>query len=491
MLRRTQAVLVGLMLVLGGVDAGAFVRRGDIILAQNGGLVRLDPTTGVMLPIPTAPLLHQPTGVVVLPDGDLVIADWALPMMDAGSIVRVHVLDGTVTTLLVGLPLNNPFSLARGPDGRIVLGDIDAGTTLALPGNVLRRGALFDLDPTSGMLVRRVQDCCEWNPVGMVFTSATQLLIADAGCCAYDGPGQLATADLETGEWAIVPSPIEWRDPFAIALSSNGATAFVTESSIAEPGPPSVRTIDLATGFTTMLVEGAPLGTPIGMLLEDDGHLLVADESARKVLRIDVATGAVTTVAAGQPITRPATITWVDVGDVVSGVTPGSRPRASCSARAAHDADQLTTRMLRCAAGDATALADCTNEALQRWPVRLATDHGCTTCIETNRQRLELMLPAALLRTPGAHLGCTGGKRGAGRKLARATAGLFTERSGCAADHLTNGRNARRLLHCQETAMAVYRLRTAGRCDDTTLGRIAAEITSMADSLLGAWYCSS
>lgn len=468
-----------------------FVRRGDVVLTQDGGIVRIDADAGVMLVVPIATPLHQPTGIAVLPDGDLVIADWALPRMEAGSVVRVRPLDGTVTTLRQGPPLINPFALARGPDGRVVLADIDAGTHVEFPNATLRRGALFDLDPATGALDRRVQDCCEWNPVGMAFLSPTRLLVADAGCCAYSGAGNLATADLETGTWAGLPSPITWRDPFAVVVSDDGGTAYVAESSVVEPGLPAVYAVDLVTGATTLIVEGPPLDAPTGMLLEDAGHLLVADEGARTVFRIDVGTGAVTTVVDGDPITMPAALARVDAGDVVSGVTAATGAHAACSARAAREADQFVNRMLRCAAGEPVALPACVDEALRRWPAHDATTPGCTLCTLENRVRLEPALAAALLRTPGRELACAvGGRHGAGRRIAQAAATLYRERSRCAADFVARHRDPIRLQDCQEATRGSFLVRTAGRCNDTSLGRIAAQVASLADSLLGAWYCA-
>ena len=63
----------------------------------------------------------------MLPDGDLLLADWNSPPMtpedDSGTLFRVHPLDGQTTVLATGLPLLTPFSLAIGADGRLALGD--------------------------------------------------------------------------------------------------------------------------------------------------------------------------------------------------------------------------------------------------------------------------------------------------------------------------------------------------------------------------------
>ena len=59
-----------------------------------------------------------------------------------------------------------------------------------------------------------------------------------------------------------------------------------------------------------------------------------------------------------------------------------------------------------------------------------------------------------------------GDKRGASRRVARAAAMLFKERSRCAADFLQDGRDTSRLQDCQDTALAMFQVRAAGRCDE-------------------------
>lgn len=243
--------------------AHAYVRRGDVIVTQANGLVRLDPYTGIAFRIPVEPRLHERAGLVVVPDGDLLVGNWALPAADAGSVVRVRVREGARLPLATGRPLVTRFALARGPDGWIVPSDIDVGMYVRFPKAVARKGVLFELGPATGRVV------------------------ADAGCCAYGGPGQFVYADLATGERTPLREGTAWRDPIALALSSDRQAPHVVESAVAEPGPPALRIVGLGTG-------------------------------------------AVTRVANGEPFRRPATIAHLEIGDVVGGQRVTGRAAAAC-----------------------------------------------------------------------------------------------------------------------------------------------------------------
>jgi len=246
-------------------------------------------------------------------------------------VLRIDLATRQAVTLTGSGPLPNPFALVRGPDGRIVLSDIDGGTAVQLPGGaVLRKGVFFELDPVTGGVTRLVGDCCAWNPVGFVFASPTELLVADAGCYAYSGPGNLARADLATGGWTPLRTSVAWRDPFAVALSADGATLYVAESAVSEPGLPAVRAVELASGFTVTVREGAPFVSPVALLREADGRLLVADRGADAVFRLSPGDGAVETVVQGRPLREPGHLVLVDVDDDVGGV-PAPRRTRRCS----------------------------------------------------------------------------------------------------------------------------------------------------------------
>lgn len=479
-----------ILAALAASAAHPYVRRGDVVLTQSNGLVRLDADTGVAYPIPIEPPLHEPTGLLVLPDGDLLVADWALPAVDAGSVVRVRVLDAVRFPVATGPPLVTPFALARGPEGRILLADIDAGTRVPLPRAVLRKGVLFELEPSSGGLVRRVEDCCDWNPVAMVLVAPDRLLVADAGCCAYGGAGQLADADLVSGRWRPLRTASTWRDPFALAVSGDGQTLYVAESAAAEPGPPAVRAVDLQSEAVTTLVEGPPLVMPTGLLLEDERRLLVADRGSHAVLRIDVPTGRVTALVSGEPLHRPATLTRVDAGDVVSGVRPAGRAGAACAARAARDADRFVGAVLRCRArGSEDASPDCAEVGRRHRLARPAPGTRCAACVDRNRMAVARILLPTLLRTPGRRLACAGALPGPRVRLARGAARFYRQRSRCAAAHVQAASDASRLRACQDEAEAVFLTRVRGLCDPPELQLLAAEVASLADALLGSWYC--
>lgn len=466
--------------------AAAFVRRGDVVVTQPSGLVRLDPATGVAIEIPATIALRRPTGVVVLPDGDLLIADWNMPRMDFGTVVRVRPLDGTTEIVAKAPQMVNPFAFVRTPGGRIVLADIDAGSHVQFPRNVLRKGVIEDFDPATGTTVQLLGDCCEFNPVALDFASPTRLVIADAGCCAYQANGNVAIADVTTGAWRTLASGVPWRDPFAVVVAEDGATAYVTEASVAQPGPPAVWAIDLGGGLPRLLAEGPPLVFPTGIVREDPGRLLVADAGASAILRVDATTGGVGYAAAGPPFIEPASLATVDVGDVVSGVTPSVDVTRACAATAADDATRFAARVLRCV-GQADPTR-CLRSLSRRWPPRRPVAGACPACTYDNRLRMTA-IAEALLRTPGRRLDCTGSRPADRTGMARAAARLYARRSRCDAAYLGD-RDRDTLRRCQDAADARYVRRTRLRCDAAAIGQTAAEIASVADVAIGLAYCA-
>ncbi len=488
---------LGLVLVA-VAPAAATVRRGDVLVSQPGGFVRLDPGTGVAVAVHVTPPPVHPAGAVVLPDGDLLVADWVAATTDDtdGLLLRVAVRARLATQISLPGVLANPFALVRGPDGRVVLADIDAGSHFALPsGAVLRQGALFDVDPATGACTRVVPDCCGWNPVGFVFAGPTDLLVADAGCCAFTGIGNLARVDLAAGTWAPLATGAVWRDPFGVALSADGATLFVAESAAAEPGPPAVRAVDLATGITTTVREGAPFVSPSALLREPDGRLLVADQAANAVFRLSPADGAVETLAQGGPLVAPSHLVAVDVGDEIGGGQAPDGAAATCAQRASEAGSSLAARALRCVATrSGEQQAACLLHADARFRARPIL-FACPSCLIASRWA-GVELTQALVATPGRRFDCAGSDARCRRSLGQAAGRLYRARARCTAAYRTVlAPDPLALAACRDAAAADYRAATSrrggcGTCSAADHQAIVAQVGSLVDGFAGAWFCA-
>jgi len=474
--------------------AAATVWRGDVVVSQPSGFVRLDPHAGVAVTLTVNPPPSQPVGTVVLDDGTLLVADWVDVGILAGHVLRIDLATRQAVTLTGSGPLPNPFALVRGPDGRIVLSDIDGGTAVRLPGGaILRKGVFFELDPATGGVTRLVGDCCAWNPVGFVFASPTELLVADAGCCAYSGPGNLARADLATGGWTPLSTSVAWRDPFAVALSADGATLYVAESAVSEPGLPAVRAVELVSGFTVTVREGAPFVSPVALLREADGRLLVADRGADAVFRLSPGDGAVETVVQGRPLREPGHLVLVDVGDDVGGAPAPSTFAALCATRASRAAVQLASRTLRClGTRTGSELAACVARARLRFWSR-PVPAGCPGCVVHGGRWIGSELPEALVRTPGQRLKCAAFLTSCRRSLGAAAGRLYRDLAACTAAYRAGAAPDAAVLHaCRAAAGARFQAATA-RCDACTTGdrqAIAAQVRSLVDGFTGAWFCA-
>jgi hypothetical protein len=490
---KCAAVALGMLLVT-SVPTDAMLRRGDVIVSQLGGLVRLDPATGVTVRLDVTPPLTNPVGVVVLPDGDLLVADWISLLQNDGFVFRVDLRTRTATPLTPPGALPNPMGLVRGPDGRIVLADIDAGSPVVLPsGTVLRKGMLFDFDATTGAFTPLVHDCCDFNPVQFVFAGPTDVLVTDAGCCGYSGPGAIAHANLSTGAWETIPTDVAWRDPFGLALSADGDILWVAESAFVEAGLPAIRAVDLDTGTTATVLEGAPLDTPIGLLTEADGALLIADRGADTVFRLTLPTVVPDVVAAGPPFEDPNNLVAYDAGDVVGGLMAHDPGAAACAARARRAETRLVTRSLRCITREiGLERTDCLARATEL-AQRAAPGFDCQECMATNRRWVAEELPDALTRTPGQRFDCAGDDIACRNRLGRATGKLYGALARCDSDFMASATLDRTALDgCRAAAKAQFDSR-ASRCMRCTAGDrdvIAAQIASLIDGFVGAWFCA-
>ncbi|MES2747002.1 MAG: Ig-like domain-containing protein [Bacteroidota bacterium] len=107
---------------IGGPSGMIFDSTGNIVLATSSGIVKVNPTTGVITPLFTGGLLSYPTGVAYLNNGDLVVSDAG--MITGGSSKIVKITPAGVQSLVsTGGFLTLPLDFAIIDQNTIVVAD--------------------------------------------------------------------------------------------------------------------------------------------------------------------------------------------------------------------------------------------------------------------------------------------------------------------------------------------------------------------------------
>lgn len=222
------------------VDAAGYILVAEKDgFSGNGGVVQVNPTTGVQTPLTSERAFINPSGIAVQPNGDLVDSD---AYNGLGAVVRVNRERNEQTPVSVGGVFGNPSGIALEASGNILVVDPD-----------LNNGA--------GGVVR-------------IFPNGQQQTIASGG---------------------------NFGNPSGIAVNAAGQI-FVVDPDLSN-GAGGVVQIDPVSNVRTTITSGGNFGNPSGIAVEASGNLLVADPDAAggngAVLRINPTTGTRTIIASG------------------------------------------------------------------------------------------------------------------------------------------------------------------------------------------------
>src|SRR5262245_41609300 len=338
------AVLAACTLAAIPASAGADVFVSDPgAFGGTGGIIRVDSTTGARTTVSEnsspsgGPAFVDPLGVVIAPNGDLLVADQNAFTGAGGGVIRVNPSTGQRTTVSEnaspagGPAFVDPFALTLAANGDILVSDQNA---FGGGGGVIR------VDPATGVRTTVTENAAPSGapffdaPFGITTEANGSIVVADSTLAA------LVRVDPVTGTRTVLSdnsTPVgtpAFDDPYGIVRAASGD--IVVGDGFAFNGTAGLIRANPVTGArTTITPNTAPAGgpalvAPTGVALGSNGDIFVADPSAFAdqgggVIRVDPVTGARSTLSENAaPAGGPA---FVDAwGLAVEPTTTGPPP---------------------------------------------------------------------------------------------------------------------------------------------------------------------
>jgi len=284
---------------------------GQIFVADSAAdaLIQIDPATGVQTVIAQGPELGTISYLAFNPVNGHI---YASERSGTGEIRDIDVATGSQSVVSVNTLIDTPWGLLIEPDGKLVV--TDAGGS----------GELIRLAPsTSETDIKNAA----WSfnaPRGIAVDAAGRWIVADyLGSAVYRLDPGAGTQTTLTGvsrfvDVAVVPTPqcSDGLDNDGDALTdaadsdcadASDRTEFQLQAGdiVVADGRGALVRVDPGTGAQTTLVEDPALNGLFGITTDRDGDLLVTQSGTDSVLRFDPASGLITPVASGGFLTEP------------------------------------------------------------------------------------------------------------------------------------------------------------------------------------------
>ncbi|MFB6840471.1 hypothetical protein [Streptomyces sp. NPDC056361] len=219
------------------------------------------------------------------------------------------------------------FDPATGLRGFFALGgDLVGATGIALEadGNVLVTkdrhhpggGTLLRLSRSNGTTKQTVvsSDGNLVSPIAVAVEGDGSVLVADL---FSKGQGAVIRIDPVTGEQTVLSVGEGRSDPLrpcGLCVEADGSIVTVEQAGpVPEPPAPQVVRIDPVSGARTVISSGGSLRSPVDVVIDHDGNIVVVDANAFEgfvggVIKVDPVSGEQTTVSSGGSFDTPAAI---------------------------------------------------------------------------------------------------------------------------------------------------------------------------------------
>jgi hypothetical protein len=226
------------------------------------GIIGINPTTGTEFPVSTGGYFSVPAYIAEGPDGQIYVAD--LQALGTGAIIRVDPNTGHQTVVARGGILNGPNVLTF-VNGNLYVADEADGS-----GSVHN---IVQINPNTGQQRLITSGGGFTVPTGMVPAPGNNLYVADEPG-GYDGaqPGGVWEVNLITGQQTLISWGNLIEHPVDVTLDQNGNLLIVNDSAHANELSRVVRinpATPSATGANQSLVYQEPTAYPLDGLTEN------------------------------------------------------------------------------------------------------------------------------------------------------------------------------------------------------------------------------
>src|SRR3989454_3308353 len=230
----------------------------------NGGIIKVDPNTGLQTVVSSAGNFVDPVGVTVDNHGDIIVVDIT---SSGGSIVRVNSTTGAQTVISSGGNFSQPNAVAVDRNGDLIVCD---GNWFNLGGT----GKIIRVNATTGAQTVISSGGNLVSPRSLAIDSNGQIIVADAN--AFGLGGAIFRIDPLTGAQTTVSSGGLFAEPDGIAIDANGD--FIVSDPFA--GGSSIIRVNSTSGAQTLISSGGNLVDNFALVIDPQGKIFVADPTA-------------------------------------------------------------------------------------------------------------------------------------------------------------------------------------------------------------------
>ena len=230
----------------------------------------------------------EPSAAAFGPGSAIIVSD--TDAFGDGGLIAVNPDGGQQTKIVASTVFQRPFGIVCDPQGQVVV---------AYLGGSRSTGAVMRVNPANGEHRAVAPGVNFFLPTGVALDAAVNVIIAEADIAGLDS--RLHRVDHGVGASILAINKPQGAIYSGVTIDRDGNILVVDTPN---HSPQGVLRFHPVTGAPTTVSEGQKLVSPIGIAVEANGPILVADRR-NGIIRIDPASGAQTTVSAGGSFSTP------------------------------------------------------------------------------------------------------------------------------------------------------------------------------------------